>query len=146
MTIEENRNIYQRLSEDCTTRQSIDDPVFSPRQIFQSVTFSYNNEHIILQLPDDMFNVDVNEDIDANDCTCINITRDVKFNKFINCVSCLNDSPIVYILCCLIFSYLQIRNWIKHVWDNTMGLYKVVLKELHKGTGGGLGLTKYFEG
>ena len=113
MAIEEIRYTHQRLSEGCTTRRFIDNLVFSPRKIFQSVTFSYNNEHIILQLPDNILDVDGNTDVDANNCTSINITRYGDFNNFINCVPSLNDSPIFYILCYLTFSYLQIGNWIK---------------------------------
>ena len=37
MTIEENRYMYQRLAEDCTTHQCIGDPNFSPKQIFQTI-------------------------------------------------------------------------------------------------------------
>ena len=102
---------------------------FSPRRIFQSVSFSYNNELIILRLLNDILDVDGNKDIDSNDCTCINITRDGESNTCINCVPSLNDSPIVYSLCHLTFSYLQIVHWIKNVWDSTMVLYKAVFKE-----------------
>ena len=76
MTIEENRYMYQRLAEGCTTRQSIDDPNFSPKQIFQTIAFSYNNESVRISLPDDMEDVDGAEEMDANDISRINITRD----------------------------------------------------------------------
>ena len=46
MPNEENRYIYQRLAEGYTTRQSIDDPNFSRKQIFQTIAFSYNNKSV----------------------------------------------------------------------------------------------------
>ena len=63
MKIEENQYMYQRLSEGCTTRQSIDDPNFSPKQIFQTIAVSYNNESVHISLPDGIDDVDGAEEM-----------------------------------------------------------------------------------
>ena len=68
--------MYQRLSEGCTTRQSIDDPNFSPKQIFQTIAFSYNNKFVVISLPDDMNDADGVKEMDPNNISRINITRD----------------------------------------------------------------------
>ena len=79
MTIEENCYMYQRLAEGCTIRQYIDDPNFSPKQIFQTIAFSYNNESIHIKFPDDIDDVDGMEEIDVNDISRIMITRDCEY-------------------------------------------------------------------
>ena len=68
--------MYQRLSEGCTTRQSIDDPNFLPKQIFQTIAFSYNNKFVVISLPDDMNDADGVKEMDPNNISRINITRD----------------------------------------------------------------------
>ena len=75
MSIDKNRYMYQRLAEGCTTRQSIDNPNFSPKQIFQTIAFSYNNESIHIKLLEDIDYADVMEEIDANDIIRIMRTR-----------------------------------------------------------------------
>ena len=75
-TIEENRFVYQRLSEGYTCRQSINDTNFSPRQIFSNIASGYNNEKIKTDLTGDIFDVDGHKEIDPNDKIRITITRD----------------------------------------------------------------------
>ena len=79
MTIEDNCYMYQMLAEICTTRQSIDDPNFSPKQIFQTIASSYNNESIHIKLQDDINDVDGIEEIDINNISRIMITRDCEY-------------------------------------------------------------------
>ena len=78
MSIASNRPWYERLAEGCTTRNHIDDPSFSPKQIFQNVALSFNDERINIQLPSDAYDLIGIEDIDANDPDRVRITRDCK--------------------------------------------------------------------
>jgi len=71
-------NQYQRLTEGCTVRWHIDDPVFNMKQMFQNVCFQFNNERVVVELPPDYCAMDDTYGLDANDITRIRIMRDCK--------------------------------------------------------------------
>ena len=50
--------MYERLVEGCTARHHIDDPSYTPKQIFQKIVFTFNNEKIDIDLPDDAYDSD----------------------------------------------------------------------------------------
>ena len=68
--------MYQWLSEGCTSIQNNDDLNFCPSQIFSNIAFEYNNENIKIDLPVDIFDVDGHEELDPNNKSLNNITRD----------------------------------------------------------------------
>ena len=76
MAIPANRHIYQRLAEGCTTRHHLDNSVFNIKQMFQNVCLQFNDERVIVELPSDYYAMEDTNDIDANDISCIRITRD----------------------------------------------------------------------
>ena len=78
MTIPENREIYGRVANGPTGRTQIDDISYHPKQIYQSVALSFNNESVLIDLPHDAYDLSLIEDIDPNDMGCIRITRDCK--------------------------------------------------------------------
>jgi len=57
MSIDIHRDLFQRLAEGCTRRQHLDDPTYSLKQIFQTVTFAFNNEKIVFDLPDEAYDI-----------------------------------------------------------------------------------------
>ena len=79
MTIDENRYMYERLARGVGSKDDIDDPKYYPQQINQSIAFHYNNQNIVVKMPDDMNDVTGAEEIDANDRMRISITRDCKY-------------------------------------------------------------------
>ena len=46
MSIPKNRPQYERLAGGCTVREHHDDPGFSPKEIFQNIALSFNNDDI----------------------------------------------------------------------------------------------------
>ena len=78
MSLDENREYYQRLAEGCSSRKHLDDPEFSMKQIFQTLAFSFNNEKVIVEFPKDAWDLDGIEEIDPNDRSRIRISRDCK--------------------------------------------------------------------
>jgi len=49
---EKNREIYQKLVEDCTSRHHIDNPLLSLKHFFHNIAFEFNNENVLIRLPD----------------------------------------------------------------------------------------------
>ena len=60
-------------------RDHHDDPGFSPKEIFQNIALSFNNDDIELHLPGDAYDLIGIEDINPNDPDRIRITRDCKY-------------------------------------------------------------------
>jgi len=79
MSIEIHRDLFQRLAEGVSRRQHLDDPVYSLKQIFQTIAFAFNNEKIVLELPDESYDIVGHEEMDLNQLSRIKITRDCKF-------------------------------------------------------------------
>jgi len=75
MSISANCPWYERLSERCTIRNHVDDPAFSPKEIFQNIATSFNNDTIIIDFPVDAYDLPGIEDLDANDIYRIQIER-----------------------------------------------------------------------
>ena len=71
--------MYERLARGVGSKDDLDDPKYSPQQIYQSIAFHYNNPNIVVKMPDDMNDVTGAEEIDANDRMRISITRDCKY-------------------------------------------------------------------
>ena len=76
MSIEENRPIYERLSVGVQGRSDLDDVSMSLQQIFQTVGLAFNNEEVILNLPDEAYDIPNFDSIDLNDMSRIRISRD----------------------------------------------------------------------
>ena len=67
MSIDSNRDIFQRLAEECVSRAHLDYPSFLLKQIFQQVAFLFNNEKIFIDLSDSAYDIDDIFNLDAND-------------------------------------------------------------------------------
>ena len=78
MTLPENRELYGRIANGPTGRTQIDDISYHPKQIYQLIALSSNNESLKIELPRDAYNLSSIEDIDPNDMGHIRITRDCK--------------------------------------------------------------------
>ena len=77
-SIDSNRDIFQRLAEGRVSRAHLDDPSFSLKHIFQQVAFSFNNKNIFIDFPDSAYDIDDICNLDTNDFSRIQITRDYK--------------------------------------------------------------------
>ena len=78
MSIETNRHLFERLAGGCLSWRHLDDPQYSLKQIFQTVAFSFNNEKLHIEIPNEAYDVDGIMNINANDLSRIKITRDCK--------------------------------------------------------------------
>ena len=76
MSIPDNRHIYQRLAEGCTTRKHLDDPIYNMKQMFQNIGLMFNDERVVIELPPDYYAMGETHDIDPNNKSRIRITRD----------------------------------------------------------------------
>ena len=79
MTREDNGCEFQRLAEGVTSRAGLDDLALSPAGIFQKLWFQFNNDDIIVQLPDNVDDVDGSDALDANDFARLNINCDCRY-------------------------------------------------------------------
>ena len=79
MSIHDNKQIFGRLANGPSGRHQIDDVSFHPKQIFQDIALSFNNELIVIQLPPDAYDLTSIEEIDPNNMCRIRITRDCEF-------------------------------------------------------------------
>ena len=79
MSIPENKEIFGRLANGPSGRHQIDDVTFHPKQIFQDIALSFNNELFFIRLPPDAYELTSIEDIDPNDMCRIRITPNCKF-------------------------------------------------------------------
>ena len=76
--IDNNSDKLYRLAQGVNNRQDIDDPALSPRAIFELLSLDFNNNEIILELPDEVMDIDGCEGLDPNDISRIRIKRDGK--------------------------------------------------------------------
>ncbi len=67
MSIEENRPIYERLSIGVQGRSDLDDVSMSLQQIFQTVVLAFNNDEVVLNLPEEAYDIPNFDSIDLND-------------------------------------------------------------------------------
>ena len=77
-TIPEYREIFQKLAEGVNERYAIDDPSLNFPEMFQNLAFAFNNEKVIVILPEGAYDLPLIEDIDGNDISRIRIIRDCK--------------------------------------------------------------------
>ena len=78
MSIPDNRPMFQRLAEGASTRSALDDPSLSLSAIYQKLAFDFNNEEIVVQLPDNSEDIEGVQDLDPNDMNRILIRRESK--------------------------------------------------------------------
>ena len=73
--------MYERLARGVESKDDIDNPKYYSQQIYQSIAFHYNNQNIVVKMPDDTNDVNGAEEINANDRMriSISITRDCKY-------------------------------------------------------------------
>lgn len=83
MEIKTNHPLYQRLTDNYTTRASIDDPNLKPHQIFQLIVLSFNNNDLKIMLPHYAYDVQWIDDINANDESRVMITRLLVYRIYI---------------------------------------------------------------
>ena len=78
MTLPRMRAYFERLCDGITNREQLDSPALSIPQIFADICLAFNNDDIIIKLPDtanDLENIDL---LDPNDESRISIDRDRK--------------------------------------------------------------------
>ena len=68
----------QRLSDGVVDRSSLDNPELSLKQMFMKLSLAFNNEDIVLTLPDAAYDLDNVHCLDPNDNLRITIQRDGK--------------------------------------------------------------------
>ena len=79
MTIPDYRDHIQRLTEGINSRAALDNPSLSLKQIFVEVVLAFNNDEIIIDLPDGALDLEHIDLLDANDQSRIRIQRDRKW-------------------------------------------------------------------
>ena len=70
---ESNKYILHRLSEGVTDQSHLDDPLYSPKEMFQHLALDFNNHEIHVDLPDNVEDIEDILSLDANDLIRINI-------------------------------------------------------------------------
>ena len=80
---ESNKYILHRLSEGVTDRSHLDDPLYSPKEMFQHLALDFNNHEIHVDLPDNVEDIEEFMSLDANDLIRINIIRDCELQYLI---------------------------------------------------------------
>ena len=78
MTISEYRDTYQKLAEGVKERYALDDPSLNFPEMFQNLAFAFNNKEVVVNLPEESFDLPMIEEIDANDISRIRLIRDGK--------------------------------------------------------------------
>ena len=73
---ESNKYILHRLSKGATDRCHLDDPLYSPKEMFQHLALVFNNHKIHVNLPENVEDIEDFLSLDANDLIRINIIRD----------------------------------------------------------------------
>ena len=76
MTLPEFQEIYRKLAEGVTNRHALDDPALHYAEMFQLLAFAFNNESVIVLLPQDAYDLPLIEEINLNDPERIIIIRD----------------------------------------------------------------------
>ena len=94
--------MYERLAKGVGEKDDLDDPQYSPQQIYQWIAFHYSNDKIVIKFPDGMNDVNGVEDIDANDKMMrISIKRDCKHIRSLFCM--------YFVILTRIYSFIVIR-------------------------------------
>ena len=70
--------MLQRLCEGVLNRSAIDDPQFSMKQMFMQLTLAFNNEDVVITMPDAANDLENIELLNPNDENRITIQRDGK--------------------------------------------------------------------
>ena len=81
MALPEFRGALQRLSDGVTSRDSLDNPSLSLKQIFVEIALAFNNDEIVVTLPDEAYDLEYIHLLDANDDDRISIQRDRKLSS-----------------------------------------------------------------
>lgn len=84
MSISGNHRMFQRFAECCILRRNLEDPVYILQQIYQNISFQFNNNLIVLILPPDTYDVDRIVSIATNDPSHICIIYDGTYCIMIN--------------------------------------------------------------
>ena len=79
MTLEENREIYEKIALGVRNCADLDDVSMTLEQMFQQIALSFNNEDILLELPQEAYDVHDFDLIKLNDPNRIKITRDCEY-------------------------------------------------------------------
>ena len=110
-----NYHKLSRLGRGVGDRQDLDDPEQSMKGIFEAISYEFNNENIIIELPSKAEDIEgiENESLDPNNATRIRIKRDCK--------------------------------WYNKVYRTVLTEYKAMLYKWYKGTGGGSGDKTMFQ-
>ena len=82
MTLPAYRETYQKLAEGVKDRHGIDDPSLNFPEMFQNLAFAFNNEEVVVTLPEGAFDLPMIDEIDANDISRIKLIRDCKVKLF----------------------------------------------------------------
>ena len=99
MTIPRMRPYFQRLCDGITNLAQLDSPSLSIPQIFADIRLAFNNEDIIINLPDASNDLENIELLDANDASRISIDRNRKYFIYIyviNYCHTLNSHILIY--------------------------------------------------
>ena len=83
MSLDIHRDIFQRLAKGVGNRTHLDDPAFSLPKIYQTIAFAFNNDKIVVNLPNEACDVGGIQNVDPNDMARIRITRDCEFIYFV---------------------------------------------------------------
>ena len=94
MTNIEFRPMLQRLSDGVVNREQLDNPELSLKQMFMNLALAFNNEEVVITLPDDAFDLENSEMLDPNDRGRISINRDCKYI----CLKIINFFTIILLL------------------------------------------------
>ena len=70
----------QWLCDSVTSRDSLDDPELSLKQIFVEIALAFNNEQVEVRYPDEAYDLEYIHLLDPNDDDRIVIQRDRKHN------------------------------------------------------------------
>ena len=105
MSLPDFRFALQRLCDGVTSRDSLDNPALSLTQIFVEIALAFNNEEIVVHLPDEFYDLEYILLLDPNDDDRIVIQRDPKL--FVIHYLCF--IPIHYILTFISLFYIAIQ-------------------------------------
>ena len=81
MTQPEFRPLLQRLCDGVTNRAALDSPELSLKHMFGELSLRFNNEDIVVNMPEEAYDLEYIHLIDANDSDRISIPRDRKSSK-----------------------------------------------------------------
>ena len=76
MNRDSNKHTLQRLSEGIKDREMLDDVMYKQKEMFQNLSFDFNNTVIHIDIPPGSEDIDRIEEMDPNDESRIQILRD----------------------------------------------------------------------